>query len=228
MDSFPDRRAPIAKRTLLTWWVGAILLILLALGLVLLPRIWAELQYPLAYEEIIKQEAADHDLDPFLVAAVIKSESGFSPRAVSPVGARGLMQIMPLTAQGIAKRMGDTAFTLDKLFEPGTSIRYGTFHLQGLMGRYDSNVEAALVGYNGGGGAGDRYLAGERSSVPGESLRYVEKVLAAKVKYEELYPVRLGSDKSLSDFFKGQTTGETLANRLLKAVQGAVTEKLTQ
>lgn len=218
----------MSKRTLFTWWVWIVLALLVTLAALFLPRIWAELQYPLAYEDLIKREAADHDLDPFLVAAVIKSESGFSPRAVSPVGARGLMQLMPLTAQGIAKRMGDGSFNLEKLFEPETNIRYGTFHLQGLMGRYDSNVEAALVGYNGGGGAGDRYLAGERSNVPGESLRYVQKVLAAKAKYEELYPVRLGSDKSLSDFFKGQTTGETLANRLLKAVQGAVTEKLSQ
>lgn len=197
-----------------------------ALVILFFPRIFAELRYPLAYEDIIKREAAAHDLDPFLVAAVIRSESGFNPNATSPVGARGLMQLMPLTAQGIARRIGDGDFAVTKLYEPERNVRYGTFHLQGLMGRYDSNVEPALVAYNGGGGAGDRYLAGERSTVPNESLNYVKKVLAAKAAYEELYPVRLGSDKSLQDFFAPAEQESTLSSLLLKAVQGAVANKL--
>lgn len=209
--------------------IWTLLIVLAVVGTVVtlfFPKIFAELRYPLAYEDLIKREAVAHDLDPFLVAAVIRSESGFNPNATSPVGARGLMQLMPRTAQGIANRLGDTSFTLDKLYEPELNIRYGTYHLQGLMGRYDSDLEPAIVAYNGGGGAGDRYLAGDRSSVPNESLNYVKKVLAAKQAYEELYPVRLGTGKSLQDFFKPAEQQSTLSSLLLKAVQGAVATKL--
>ncbi|MBI4032095.1 lytic transglycosylase domain-containing protein [Candidatus Berkelbacteria bacterium] len=211
---------------MLLWILAIVLVVLGALVILFFPRIFAELRYPLAYEDLIKREAAAHDLDPFLVAAVIRSESGFNPNATSPAGARGLMQLMPLTAQGIARRLGESDFTVDKLYDPERSIRYGTYHLQGLMGRYDSDLEPAIVAYNGGGGAGDRYQAGDRSTVPTESLNYVKKVIAAKAAYEELYPVRLGTGKSLQDFFQPAEQQNTLSSLLLKAVQGAVASKL--
>lgn len=221
-----ETAVPPSRRSIVIWTLLIVVLALGALGVLFFPRIFAELRYPLAYEDIIKREAAAHDLDPFLVAAIVRSESGFNPNVTSPVGARGLMQLMPLTAQGIARRLGESDFTLDKLYEPELNIRYGTFHMQGLMGRYNSDLEPAIVAYNGGGGAGDRYRAGERSTVPTESLNYVKKVLAAKQAYEELYPVRLGSGKSLQDFFAPAEQQNTLSSLLLKAVQGAVASKL--
>lgn len=217
-----------SKRSIFQWVVFFVLVVAVAIGIIVLPRIFAELRYPLEYDDIIIKEANDHDLDPFLVAAVIYSESRFNPKAGSPVGARGLMQLMPQTAAGIARRLGDTGFTVDKLYDPATNVRYGTYHLQGLMGRYDSDVESALVGYNGGGGAGDRYQAGQREgSVPRESLSYVGKVLAAKAAYEELYPARLSPTKDIRDFLK-PATQEPLANVLLRAIQGAVAERVNQ
>lgn len=156
-----------------------------------LPRILAEITYPLAYEDIIIKEAKAHDLDPFLVAAVIYAESRYNPKAVSYVGARGLMQLMPATAKGISGRIGDNNYSVDSLFDPATNIEYGTFHLQGLMGRYNRNVPAALAGYNGGGGVGDRYIKGDRTTIPRETLNYVVKVTNAEKKYRELYKDRL-------------------------------------
>lgn len=217
-----------SKRSIFQWAVFLVVVVAVAIGIIVLPRIFAEIRYPLEYEDIIVKEANDHDLDPFLVAAVIYAESRFSPKAGSPVGARGLMQLMPQTAAGIARRLGDTSYTVDKLYDPSTNVRYGTYHLQGLMGRYDSDVESALVGYNGGGGAGDRYQAGEREgSVPRESLNYVGKVLAAKSAYEELYPARLSPKKDIQDFLK-PAKQEPLANVLLRAVQGAVVNRINQ
>ncbi len=215
-------------RTTLQWLVFLLVVVAAAVGLIVLPRIFAEIRYPLEFDDLIVKEATEHDLDPFLVAAVVYSESHFKPAAASPVGARGLMQLMPQTAAGIARRLGDSGFAIDKLYDPATNLRYGTYHLQGLMGRYNSNVEAALVGYNGGGGAGDRYEAGEREgSVPRESLRYVGKVLAAKSAYEELYPARLNPSKDLQDFLK-PATQEPLANVLLRAAAAAVSARVSQ
>ena len=189
-----------------------------------LPRILAEIRYPLAYEEIIIKEAADHDLDPFLVAAVIYSESHYNPRAMSPVGARGLMQLMPLTAAGISRRLGDTGFTIDRLYDPALNIKYGTFHLQGLMGRYAGDVAPAVVAYNGGGGAGDRYQAGNRGAVPQESLKYVERVLSVKKIYEEMYQLQL---TGIDPFAKKENSG-TLATQVLNVIQQTVNKRLTQ
>lgn len=191
---------------------------------VALPRIFAEIRYPLAYEDIIIKEARDHDLDPFLVAAVIYAESHYNPRATSPVGARGLMQLMPLTAAGIARRTGDTGFTIERLYDPALNIKYGTFHLQGLMGRYAGEVAPAIVAYNGGGGAGDRYQAGNRGAVPAESLRYVTRVLEVKEVYEELYQLQLSG---IDPFAKPIQEG-TLATQVLSVIQQTVNKRLGQ
>ncbi len=205
------------------------ILVLLAAGTmygvaVALPRIFAEIRYPLAYEDIIIKEARDHDLDPFLVAAVIYAESHYNPQATSPVGARGLMQLMPLTAAGIARRIGDTGFTIDRLYDPALNIKYGTYHLQGLMGRYAGDVAPAIVAYNGGGGAGDRYQAGNRSAVPTESLRYVTRVLDVKQIYEELYQFQLSG---IDPFAKPDQEG-TLATQVLSVIQQTVQTRLSQ
>lgn len=187
-----------------------------------LPSIFAEIRYPLTYEDTIIKESAAHNLDPFLVAAVIYSESHFNPRALSPVGARGLMQLMPLTAAGIARKLGDTSFTVDKLYDPATNIRYGTFHLEGLMGRYSGAVEPAIVAYNGGGGAGDKYLAGNKAGVPLESLAYVKRVLQVKKAYEQLYQLQLTG----IDPFARKETGTTLATQVLGIIQQTVNKQL--
>lgn len=218
-----------SKRAVFRWALFLLLLIGLAIAMLFLPRIFAELQYPLEYESLIVKEATEHDLDPFLVAAVIYSESRFKPQATSPVGARGLMQLMPQTAQGIARRIGEANFSVDKLYDPALNVKFGTYHLQGLMGRYDSDLAPAIVAYNGGGGAGDRYQAGERDgSVPRESLTYVKRVLEAKAKYEELYPARLASGQALQAFLEPNTAPEPPFNTLLRAVQSAVANRINQ
>lgn len=225
-QSQPENESSVSKRSIITRVFLTTLVIGVGLAIALLPRIFAEISYPLAYEDVIKREATAHDLDPYLVAGVIYAESRFKPTATSGVGARGLMQIMPFTGQGIARRLGES-FTTDSLYDPETNIRYGTFHLQGLMGRYSSNVEAALVAYNGGGGAGDRFVRGDMAHVPNESLRYYKKVLDAKAKYQELYSSRLGGN---SDGNQLTLTApqETMTSRLLRAVQQTVAQRISQ
>lgn len=214
--------------------IASLMLIgLVVLGLALwavfkLPRILAEIRYPLKYENLIVAQSEARNLDPFLVAAIIYTESRFNPHATSHADARGLMQIAPATGIGIAKRIGDSNFSLQKLYDPTTNVRYGTFHLQGLMSRYEyKSIDAALVAYNGGGEAGDRYLRGERASVPRESLNYVKKVNRAWNKYKELYPHRLVTQKALEETLTPRDK-TTIISKILDIIRDTLLEKIRE
>lgn len=120
------------------------------------------------YEPIILEHAARHSLRPDLVRAVIQVESGFNPRALSPKGAMGLMQLMPETARQLG---------VVNAYDPADNIRGGTAYLRRLIDRYDGNEELALAAYNAGSGAVDRY---GRAVPPFRETRdYVKKVGSA-------------------------------------------------
>jgi soluble lytic murein transglycosylase-like protein len=117
------------------------------------------------YEPLIQEHARRHALRPDLVRAVIQVESGFNPRARSPKGAMGLMQLMPATARELG---------VDDPYNPAENIRGGTAYLRRLVDRYDGNEELALAAYNAGSTAVDRH----GRSVPPyrETREYVKKV----------------------------------------------------
>ena len=89
--------------------------------------------YPYPYQELVELYAKANGVDSALVASVIMNESRFQNDARSPRGAIGLMQIMPETAQWIAVQLGDDNFSLEKLREPETNIRYGVWYLAELQ-----------------------------------------------------------------------------------------------
>jgi peptidoglycan lytic transglycosylase len=153
-----------------------------------------ELTLPLRHEDIIRQQAAEKDVDASLIAAVIYAESRFSDQT-SHAGARGLMQITPATANEIERLSGGTSFKLDDLSDPEINIRYGTFKLRELLDRYDGNDVAALAGYNAGPGNADRWGGAEMSlediRFP-ETRGYVEDVLDKRDAYREEYGKELG------------------------------------
>jgi soluble lytic murein transglycosylase-like protein len=119
-----------------------------------------------AYESLIREHASREGVRPDLVRAVIQVESGFNARAVSPKGARGLMQLMPATAAQLGVR---------NAFDPAENIRAGVVYLRSLLDRYN-NEELALAAYNAGPGAVDRY----DSQVPPyrETKDYVRRIRA--------------------------------------------------
>lgn len=136
------------------------------------------------YAEIQKQAQAHH-LDPALVAAVMRQESKFDPQAVSHVGAKGLMQIMPSTAPDIA-RMAKRKISKDDLFDPATNILYGTTYLRYLLDRFQNETATALAAYNAGPNAVSAWLKDSSYSSDGKTLHtipyaetrnYVKKVL---------------------------------------------------
>lgn len=109
-----------------------------------------------------------------LVDAVIRAESGGNPRAVSPVGAQGLMQVMPATAR-------DPGFGIAPLkdpFDPEENRRFGTEYLGAMLRRYDGDVEAALAAYNWGPGNADRWVKSgkRRDMLPAETRNYVRRI----------------------------------------------------
>jgi len=149
------------------------------------PQIWGSAVYPLAYEDLIKKYSAQYNVLPSFVATVIYAESRFNPQATSPVGARGLMQIMPATGARLAKTLGDTDFSTDKLYEPDRNVRYGTYYLHELIDRHQGNMDKALMVYNGGEGA---VISFERRGVlPRETEGYLRKIKGTWDMYEKVY-----------------------------------------
>jgi soluble lytic murein transglycosylase len=159
-----------------------------------------ELTLPLAYSNVIRQQAAEKHLDPALIAAVIYAETKFDPRP-SAAGAEGLMQILPGTAEYLARRSDATTFTPSDLATPAVNIAYGSYYLRYLLEHYNGNVTLALAAYNGGMTNVDHWVVDARSQgnqltvdqIPfPETRAYVERVLQAQRDYRHTYPHQLG------------------------------------
>ena len=155
-----------------------------------------ELTLPLRHDDIIRQQAADKNLDPSLIAAVIYAESRFRNQE-SDAGALGLMQITPQTAHDIARLSGGTQFETKDLSDADINISYGSFYLSHLLSRYDGNEVAALAAYHAGPGNVDRWGgSGLDLDAIGfaETRAYVEEVLDKRRAYRDKYADDLGLD----------------------------------
>jgi len=133
---------------------------------------------------IIYRAGEKSGVDPRFIHAVIKQESRYNPKAVSGVGAQGLMQMMPASA----KRFG-----LKNPFDPAANVEAGTKYLKFLLKRFNGDVSLALAGYNAGEGSVDKY-----KGVPpyGETQNYVKKIEAT---YGKTYhPVLTPDDARLA------------------------------
>lgn len=117
-----------------------------------------------AFDAIIEEHATAQNVDPNLVRAVIQAESAFNPRARSPKGAMGLMQLMPATASELG---------VSNAYDPSQNIRGGVAYLRRLLDRYDSNVDLALAAYNAGPTAVEKY---GRIPPYRETRDYVKKI----------------------------------------------------
>ena len=152
--------------------------------------------YPLPYRQSIEQRAAQFNLDPLLVAAVIRTESKFDPGAVSRKGARGLMQVMPSTGEWAADYLKIPDFSADRLFDPDVNIWIGTWYLDRLRKDFGGDLVLALAAYNGGSGHVKDWLrssqwTGEQRTIeqiPFPETRYfVDRVMKDFNRYRWLY-----------------------------------------
>ena len=162
-------------------------------------RILEKHTYKLLYVEQIKANAEACGLDPFFVAAVIYCESGYDKDAVSPVGAVGLMQIMPDTGAWIAEKLEMEGYCDQQLHDPETNIKMGCWYLQYLTERFGGIRKHVLAAYNAGPNNVSKWLMdaaysteGNLTQIPFEETRnFVERVMRAYEKYRELYEKEL-------------------------------------
>ena len=159
------------------------------------PEFWRRL-FPMPFEKRLRARAKPHQLDPYLVAALIRQESEFNPGATSRAGARGLMQIMPGTGKGLARRLGIKGFSSRHLYRPDTSLRLGTFHFRQVHDQFERQLEYSLAAYNAGEHRVEEWATWEEfadaeefaETIPfAETRGYVQAVYRNAEIYRELY-----------------------------------------
>ncbi len=165
-------------------------------GFTALSEKWEKSKYPLEYEDLIEEYASLYELDPYFVAAVINTESGFRADAVSSAGATGLMQLMPETAEWIAGKLDDKNLDAQNLTDPQTNIEMGCWYLNFLKERFDSNLPVMMAAYNAGHNKVKSWLEDAQYSSDGKNLtsipypeteNYVKKVTKAYDEYKKRY-----------------------------------------
>ena len=150
--------------------------------------------YPMVYLPIIRAHAGSA-VDPYLVAAIIREESQYDPRAISRVGAVGLMQVMPVTAQQVAKKQGFPDVGRDDLFDQDTNIRVGARYVEQLLQQFNGNIIRTVAAYNAGPQAVAGWIAKSNGRDPDEwvelipyqeTRQYVKRVLRSYREYHRL------------------------------------------
>jgi soluble lytic murein transglycosylase len=167
-----------------------------------------ELLYPLHYSTIIKDNAYKNRLDPLLVQALAREESYFNPQALSSSNAKGLMQLIPSTAQAVANWEKLKSFSQYDLFKPEVNVRLGTRYLKYTHDTFNGNSMLAVASYNGGPGNVNKWIR----TIPNadwdqfvenipldETRNYVRKVFRSYWAYREIYsgkPVLISKNKT--------------------------------
>ena len=156
----------------------------------------------ITYQALIEQYAAANNLQPAYVAAIIRNESSFRTDAESRVGARGLMQLMPDTAEWIARKLGVSNFSFDSMYDAETNIRFGTWYLNYLSGMFRGDPVLVTAAYHAGQTTVTQWLSNRSISPDGRTIplanlmdgptkTYAERVTQAYGIYQALlYPDR--------------------------------------
>ena len=154
--------------------------------------------YPMQYADIVTEMAAEYDLAPSLVLAVIHTESKFDQNALSSADAKGLMQITDDTFRWALKKAGQEEMHPDNLYVPRINIQYGCYILTLLNEQFD-NMETSLAAYNAGQGRVREWLKNPDYSDDGvtltnipyeETANYVRRVLAVQKRYQQIYNIQ--------------------------------------
>lgn len=162
------------------------------------PRAFWEMVYPFGWRSEVSEAARHAGLDPFFVAAVVREESSYYPRAVSRAGARGLMQLMPATAQPMAENRGLAFRNGQLLDEPGANLQLGASFLAAQLREF-GDPRLALAAYNAGPKRARQWWQGRKSDdveawveqIPyDETRQYVKRVMFSWEEYRRIYGER--------------------------------------
>lgn len=171
----------------------------------MVPAVFRRALYPFAYQFLIEQAGRRFKIDPLLLAAIIREESKFQPRAASNAAARGLTQFIIPTAERLAPRIGLDKLTPDLLDQPEISVSLGAAYLQELSQRFGGRAERILAAYNAGEAQTEAWElhchtkdASEFITKIGfsETRAYVTRVLRSYAQYRDLYPEIASSDNA--------------------------------
>jgi len=152
------------------------------------------LRFPLQYSSQVQSNASSLNLEPALIFGLIRQESMLDPNAMSAVGARGLMQIMPETGKEIARELNAQWQTANSLFVPDINIRYGSFYFKHLLNQFGGHFALATAAYNAGPSRVNKWLSSDRSlpadvwveTIPfKETRKYVSSVLSYTIIYQQ-------------------------------------------
>lgn len=152
--------------------------------------------WPSAFSGLVDgATASEGSVDPELVYSIMREESGYRPKVISPVGARGLLQIMRETGADLAKRSGRGGFDPDDLFDPRTNIELGSFYLAELTDLFPKKLSASIASYNAGPHVVTNWVEGDArpddewvESIPySQTRKYVKRVMRSLEAYRLLY-----------------------------------------
>jgi len=191
----------MAKKKSKRWTIGQKISVMIVLSILVGYSILqiSNLQkiiYPYPHRTIIEKYAAQYGVDPLFVLAVIREESKFLPQSESHKGAKGLMQLMPSTAQSIAESIGDKAYSDKDILNPEKNIQYGTWYIASLQKLFSNNQTLVIAAYNGGRGHVQEWIKSgqidpenlRQQDIPFKETRdYVGRVLNSYQKYIKLY-----------------------------------------
>ena len=160
------------------------------------PRDFWKLAFPMPYRADLERFAKQNDLDPFLMAALIRQESEFNPNAVSVANARGLMQIEPVTGRELSRRLQVKPYSTPRLFQPALNLQLGSYYLKSIVANLNGRLEAALAAYNAGPSRARSWLSWGEFREPAEFIEtvpfsqtrsYIQTVLRNADVYRRLY-----------------------------------------
>ena len=172
-----------------------VLLLLVLLGCIASCKLVEKNLYPINYKDFILKYSSEYEIEPELLAAVIRTESNFDANARSSAGAVGLMQLLPSTCEEMCGRM-DIEYSEELMTDPESSIKIGAFYLRYLYNNTGRNWDTACAAYNAGIGNVKKWQKDPNYSTDGviltqipiaETRNYVSKINKYKVKYKELY-----------------------------------------
>lgn len=128
--------------------------------------------YPIKYSSYVYKYSAKYNLDPYFVAAVIRTESNFNPNAKSNKDAYGLMQITSSTGQWASAKMGNSGFNANNLYDAEYNISMGCWYLGNLRDEF-KDLDLVAAAYNGGSGNVRKWLSSAKHSIDGKKLHYI-------------------------------------------------------
>lgn len=178
------------KRVLLLVFIGFTAVLFLSTN-------WMAWFYPIYYKDEIRKHSKTYDVDPFLIAAIIRVETNYRTGRESKKGAIGLMQLMPDTAKWALEQAKLPDVSMERLKnEPSANIELGTWYLHSLSGQFGDNRAAVIAAYNAGPGKVQSWLEDgswngseeDTKNIPfGETRHYVQRVIYYYNQYVDIY-----------------------------------------